>query len=83
MDEAERIARFYEKHGIRPPTSEKHGTEEDIRGNMQAIKPNKWHLDGNLLVGETDQGTLCQRIPSDYILVDVVDNLPVFKRVVL
>jgi hypothetical protein len=84
MDEAERIAAFYRKHGKNPPRHYEHGTEDEIRDNMKLLKPNEWKLQGNKLIGKTDMGLLVQYIPTDYILTGAdEDGLPVLKRVVL
>jgi hypothetical protein len=84
MDEAERIAAFYRKHGKEPPKSFSHGTEAEIQENLQLLKPNSWRLEGNQLIGETELGPLVQTIPTDRILVGTDDDgLPVFRKVVL
>lgn len=72
----------YEKLGISPPTSEGHGTDDDIRQNMKRLIPNSWRLEGDQLIGETEMGTLCQKIPTSHILVSTDTNgLPVFRRI--
>lgn len=84
MNEEERIARFYQKHGVAPPSRDKHGTEDDIKASMQRLKPNEWYLEGNKLIGRTDMGILAQYIPPDYICVGTDDNgLPKLQKVVL
>jgi hypothetical protein len=84
MDEAERIAAFYRKHGVEPPKVFKHGTEEEIRQNMQRLKPHSWRLEGNELKGETDLGTITQQIPTDYICKGTdADGLPILEKIVL
>lgn len=84
MDEAERIAAFYRKHGKEPPKHFEHGTEDDIRNNLIPLKPDKWRMEGNMLIAETEYGVHAQPIPTDYILAGTDDdNLPIFKKVIL
>jgi hypothetical protein len=84
MDEAERIAAFYRKHGVEPPKVFKHGTEDEIRQNLERQRPSKWWLEGNELKGETSLGIVTQQIPTDMILTGTDDQgLPIFKKVVL
>ena len=84
MDEAERIAAFYRKHGKEPPKHFEHGTEDDIKKNMVALRPNAWRMEGNKLIAETEHGTHVQTVPTDVILVGTGDDgLPIFKKVVL
>lgn len=84
MDEAERIAAFYRKHGKEPPKSFSHGTEEEIKEKMQLLKPNSWRLEGNQLIGETELGIVAQTIPTDYVLHGTDDDgLPILRKVVL
>ena len=84
MDEAERIAAFYRKHGQQPPKTFSHGTEDDIKENMQLLRPNSWRLEGNKLIGETEHGPLVQIIPTSHILVGTDDDgLPILKQIVV
>ena len=84
MDEAERIAAFYRKHGKEPPKSFSHGTEDDIKAGMQLLKRNSWRLEGNQLIGEFEDGKIAQTSPTDYILTGTGDDgLPIFRKVVL
>lgn len=84
MDEAERIAAFYRKHGKEPPKVFKHGTEDEIKESMQRLRPSKWWLEGNELKGETSLGIVTQQIPTDMILTGTDDEgLPIFKKVVV
>lgn len=72
------------KWGQPPPTSDSHGTEIEIKDNMTKIKPYKWHLEGNLLIGESDVGRIGQKIPTDYICTGIdKKGLPVLTKVVL
>lgn len=84
MDEAERIAAFYRKHGKEPPKKFEHGTEEEIKANMVLLKPKVWKMEGNLLIAETEHGTHAQRVPTDTLLVGTdSDGLPIFGRIIL
>ncbi|MCB1712000.1 MAG: hypothetical protein KDH96_05875 [Candidatus Riesia sp.] len=75
---------FYRKVlGVEPPKAYPHVTEEEVLQNMVRLMPNNWVLKGNILEGETSQGKLVQRIPTDYILEKVENGLPVFKKVIL
>ena len=75
---------WYKKMGVKPPTSEPHGTEDDIKSNLVPLKPKEWRLEGNLLIAETEHGTHAQTIPTNYILTGTDDDgLPIFKKVVL
>lgn len=74
--------REFERWGAAPPSSDSHGTEEEIASNMKRLLPNKWHLDGNRLIGETEMGPLVQFIPTDYILTGVDEQgLPMLTKV--
>lgn len=74
----------YEKLGITPPTIESHGTEAEIKANMEKLQPKKWRLEGNRLLGDTEWGELCQIISSDLILKGTDDQgLPILEKVVL
>ncbi len=84
MDEAERIAAFYRKHGKEPPKHFEHGTEEDIKANMVVLKPKEWRQEGNMLIAEGDYGVHAQTIPTDYICAGTDDDgLPILQKVVL
>lgn len=73
----------YEKLGVTPPEHLEHGTDEDIRKNMQKLLPTKWRQEGNLLIGETEMGEVVNHLPTDMILVGTDDrNLPILKKVV-
>lgn len=59
---------WYYKHKVAPPTSEGHGTEEDIARLRTPMKPHTWRLEGNKLIGISEEGTFAQFIPTGYIL---------------
>lgn len=80
----DKVAKQYEAWGIDPPTSDVHGTDEDIRAKMTKLLPNSWHLEGNQLTGMTEMGQLTQTIPVEYILIGTDEaGLPIFRRVVI
>jgi|GEM_PF-4212980 len=67
-----------------PPSTVTHGNDADIQLMMKKLIPNSWHLEGNLLVGETSMGTIAQTIPTDVILVGTdPKGLPIFRHIVL
>ena len=76
--------KFFEKHGLTPPTSEAHGTEDDIARNLTPQKVQRWWLEGNQLKGETSSGVFGQTIPSNYICKGIDDKgKPILKKIVL
>lgn len=78
----EKTIEWYKRRGVEPPETNSHGTEEDIKQNMERLMPNSWRLEGNKLIGETKYGPLCQFIPTNYILINTDKNgLPVFREV--
>jgi hypothetical protein len=71
----------YEQLGVTPPTSQPHGTDDDIRKNLTPPKVTKWFQRGNELVGETDIGEIVSMLPTDIMLTGVDENnLPIFKK---
>lgn len=75
---------FFRKLDVPLPTAEQHGTEDDIESNLKPMKPYKWELKGNELIGIAENGRFAQKIPTDYILVGMDEkNLPILKKVVL
>jgi len=84
MDEAERIAAFYRKHGKEPPKHIPHGTEDDIKDSMVMLKPTRWWQEGNELKGETELGITTTFLPTDTLLVGTdKEGLPIFKKIVV
>jgi hypothetical protein len=74
----------YDALGITPPTSQGHGTEADIRANMQRATPIRWFQRGNELVADTDLGEVVNLLPTDIHLTGVDDrNLPILTKMVL
>ena len=66
------------------PEAHPHGTDDDIRNNMNRPLPNSWKLEGNQLKGMTDMGELVQTIPTNKILVGVdKKGLPIFRDIVV
>lgn len=71
-----------------PPSAESHQVvdtfENPLSERLHKLMPNSWRLEGNELIGQTDQGELRQRISTDYILLGTDKaGLPIFQRVVL
>ena len=80
----EKVLKEFAKWGVEPPSSERHGTDEDIRSQMVKLLPNRWRLEGNKLTGDTEHGELVQFIPTDYICEGMDDKgLPILTKVVL
>lgn len=72
----------FESWGQALPSSDSHGTEEDIRSNLRRLQPTGWYLRGNELVAETEWGPLVQRIPPNYICKGVdKEGLPILVKV--
>lgn len=68
--------------GITPPTSQAHGTEEDIRQNLVPLKTRNWRMRGNQLIADTDFGELAQTIPTDYICKGTDKNgMPILVKI--
>jgi hypothetical protein len=71
----------YEALGVEPPKHEDHGTDQDIRNNMQRATPIRWFQRGNELVAETELGELVNFIPTDMQLTGVDENnQPILTR---
>lgn len=75
---------MYERWGKTPPTSEPHGTPEEIAKNMVKLKPTSWRQEGNKLIGETPMGPLVQFIPTDMLLMGTDEKgLPILQKMVV
>lgn len=76
---------FYRKLGVAPPQAQAHGTEEYIQERMQPLKVKKWELQGNTLIGITEEGVkMAQQIPTDFILEGTDDKgLPLLRKIEL
>jgi hypothetical protein len=74
---------WFQKHGQALPVHETHGEdsqENPISRKLQSVNPRNWRLNGNVLIADTDMGTLKQTIPPDYILTGEKNGLPTFKK---
>lgn len=70
----------FEDWGVEVPTSDHHGTEEDIRAQLRPMMPRNWRMEGNMLIGDTDLGVFQQRMPTNVILTGTdAEGKPVFK----
>lgn len=77
-----KILKEFERWGKTPPTSEAHGTEEDVRNNMIKLRPKTWVLEGNKLIGHTEHGPVVQYLPTNYICTGVDDDgLPKLQKI--
>lgn len=71
----------YEALGVAPPQSFPHGSDDDIRANMQIAKAKRWFQRGNELVAETDLGEVVNFLPTDMMLKGVDENgLPILEK---
>lgn len=76
------IQKWYEKYDLLPPTVDDHGTEEEIAKNLVPIKPHRWVLEGNKLIGYSERGTFAQYIPTGYILTGTdKEGMPILKKI--
>lgn len=75
---------FFRKLDVPLPEAHPHGSDDEIRANMNRLLPNSWKLEGDQLKGMTSMGELVQKIPTDYILTGVDKNgMPTFKKVII
>jgi len=76
---------MFRKFGVPLPTASTHGTEDSIRNSLERLVPNKWTLEGNMLIGETVEGhRIAQTIPTDYICRGSdAAGLPLLEKIVL
>ena len=82
LDEA--TAKQFAKWGKTPPTTEPHGTPEEIAKNMTPLQPKNWRVEGNKLIAQTEMGELVQFIPTDMIMTGLDDECrPILKKVIL
>lgn len=80
FDEKE-LKQFDRWHKARP-TSDAHGSPEEIRANLKRAKVHKWWLEGNELKADTDFGPLVQTIPPNYICHGTDDQgLPILEKI--
>lgn len=75
----------FRKLGVEPPQAQAHGTEEYIESRMTPLKVKKWELNGNTLIGTTEEGVrMAQQIPTDYILKGTDDQgQPILQKIEL
>lgn len=57
----------FERWGKALPTTEEHGTEDQIRENMTPLQPKNWRMQGNKLIADTEMGELVQMMPTNLI----------------
>lgn len=71
----------YQALGVEPPKHFDHGSDADIRANMQRATPIRWFQRGNELVAETELGEVVNFLPTDMQLTGVdKDNLPILTK---
>lgn len=79
----EKYLQWYDKIGKARPSSDAHGTPEEIRANLRQVSTSNWRLEGNLLIADTEHGigTLKQTIPTDYICKGTdAEGLPILVK---
>lgn len=77
-----KLAELYEQEGKTLPSSQPHGSDDDIRQKMVKLLPNSWKLEGNRLSGMTEMGELVQHIPTTHILLGTDEKgLPILKKI--
>lgn len=75
---------WLEKQGAGLPYFANHGTEDDVRKKMTALRPTKWVLEGNRLRGMTEMGEVTLNLPTDMILLSSdpdKNGLPQLKKI--
>jgi hypothetical protein len=71
----------YEALGVEPPKHSEHGSDADIRANMQRATPIRWFQRGNELVAETELGELVNFIPTDLFITGIDEaGLPILTK---
>lgn len=77
-----KLAELYEQEGKELPSSQAHGSDDDIRQKMVKLLPNSWHMSGNQLIGQTEMGRLVQHLPTNYICTGTDEKgLPILKKI--
>lgn len=77
---SEQDRKQYERWGVDPPTHEEHG---EFDANMLIpFKATNWWLEGNILYGKGNHGTVACPIPTDYICKGIDDQgLPILVKI--
>lgn len=72
----------YKTWGVPPPTSQPHGTPDEIKANLEQVRPTKWRMEGNKLIGESEYGEVVQFLPTN-IVCDGSDKegLPILREI--
>lgn len=72
---------WFIKNNLTPPTHQAHLRDDEIENHMEKLMPNKWRLEGNLLIGETKFGPVANFIPTNYICRGTGDDgLPILEK---
>jgi hypothetical protein len=80
----EKTLQEFDRWGKARPTSEGHGTPEEIRANLKRAQCSNWRLEGNVLYADTDFGPLVQTIPTNYICRGTdSEGLPILAKLSL
>lgn len=72
---------WFDRMGKPRPTSDIHGTDDDVRSKLKMLECRNWRLEGNLLKCDTNMGPLVQSIPTSYICRGTgPDGLPILEK---
>lgn len=74
---------WYDRHGKARPEQATHGEdtwEHPVSEKLEKSQCTNWHLEGNKLTCDTNNGKLVQFIPTNYVLDGTDNGLPRFKR---
>lgn len=78
----DRTKNQFEKWGVPPPSSEAHGTPQELKDNRERVMPSKWHQEGNKLIGKHQIGTVVNFVPPDMLYHGQDENgKHIFKKV--
>jgi hypothetical protein len=74
---------WHAKNGVPEPKHFEHGTEEDIRKNLQRLSTSGWRMTApGRLECDTNMGVLVQHIPNDYICRGTDDQgMPILEKI--
>lgn len=80
----ERELKFYDFYGKARPTSEAHGSVEDIVERLVPAKPRQWRQEGNTIITDTEIGPLTHFIPVDMTLQGTDDDgMPILAKITI
>lgn len=83
----EKTLKWFDQHGLERPTHLPHGVkdtyENPLSEQLVRLKCSNWRLEGNLLICDTDQGTLSQMLKgTDWLCKGTDDKgLPILTKI--